>query len=139
MRPWLYFPIFWFPIFWAVICLLLYRRGIMVTKSIAAVFFSFRADKRGDLALLNSCTGWVRHVGRFRRSGIYTFTLDCQLSEGDAAVSLLNQEKRELLRLNRSMTAGSVDLHREARYYLHWEFRNVTGNCVLHWENDSTE
>lgn len=115
---------------------LLYCRGIAVTKNVAALSFVFRTGKDGDWAALNSCTGWVRHVGRFRRSGTYAFSLDCRLSKGDASVLLLDQEKREFLHLNRYRASGSICLHRECRYSLRWEFQNATGKCVLCWEND---
>ena len=118
---------------------LLYCRGIAVTKSVAALLFVFRTGKDGDRAALDSCTGWVRHMGRFRRSGTYVFSLDCRLSKGDASVSLLDQEKRELLHLNRDRTSGSICLHRECRYSLRWEFQNATGKCVLRWENDAAK
>lgn len=104
MKTWLYFLTAG-----SAVCLvvyLLYCRGIAVTKRITAVLFVFRTGKNGDRASLNSCTGWVRRVGRFRASGIYTFTLDCQLSKGDAAVSLLDKDKRELLRLDRISAGG---------------------------------
>lgn len=61
---------------------LLYCRGIAVTKGVAALLFVFRTGKDGDRAALDSCTGWVRHMGRFRRSGTYVFSLDCRLVKG---------------------------------------------------------
>ena len=60
-------------------------------------------------------------------------------SKGDASVSLLDQEKRELLHLNRDRTSGSICLHRECRYSLRWEFQNATGKCILRWENDAAK
>lgn len=113
---------------------LLCRRGIAVTKRIAAVLFVFRTGKNADRVSLDSCTGWVRHAGRFRESGIYTFTLDCQLSKGNAAVSLLDGKKRELFRLDRHVTTGTAELHRGERYYLRWDFQSATGTCALLWE-----
>lgn len=77
-----------------------------MTKRITAVLFVFWKGKNGDRVSLNSCTGWVRRVEKFRASGIYTFTLDCQLSKGDAAVLLLDKDKRELLRLDRISAGG---------------------------------
>ena len=131
MKPWL--DILALGTVTGVVIYLLYCRGIAVTKSVAAVLFVFWTQKSEDRAALNSCTGWVRHMGRFRRSGTYTFTLDCQLSNGDVAVSLLDQEKRELLCLNRYVTTGSIEL--ESRCYLHWEFKGATGKCTLYWKN----
>lgn len=134
MKTWLYFLTAG-----SAVCLvvyLLYCRGIAVTKRITAVLFVFRTGKMGTEPL-NSCTGWVRRVERFRTSGIYTFTLDCQLSKGDAAVSLLDKDKRELLRLDRISAGGTVALCRENRYYLCWRFHGATGTCGLHWKSGS--
>ena len=114
----------------------LYIRSLMESKSVAAVLYAHRPGRTADRLTLNSCTGWVRHVGRFRRSGTYAFSLDCRLSKGDASVLLLDQEKREFLHLNRYRASGSICLHRECRYSLRWEFQNATGKCVLCWEND---
>lgn len=118
----------------AVICLL-YWQGIAATKCIAAVLFSFRPGKGQDKAALDACSGWVRHAGRFKESGTYTFTLDLRLTKGHAAVSLLDGKKRELLRLDRCVRTGAAELYRENRYYLRWEFESATGTCALCWEN----
>lgn len=135
MRLWLGFLVF--GTVTGVAAYLLYARGIMVTKMITAVFLVFRTGKNGDRASLNSCTGWVRHVGRFRASGLYTFTLDSHLSKGEAAVSLLDRDKRELLRLDRTSAGGTIALYRENRYDLQWKFQSATGICVLYWESNS--
>ena len=112
---------------------LLYREGLAVTKSIAAVLFVFRPGRQGDKVSLDSCTGWVRHMGRFRESRIYTFHLDYRLSKGSAAVTLLDRQKRELLRLSQDAPEGEIELSGTGRYYLRWEFQNATGSCELRW------
>lgn len=112
---------------------LLYRQGFAVTKCVAAVLFVFRPGKQSDRVSLDSCTGWVRHAGRFRQSGTYEFCLDCQLSKGGAELILLDRQKRELLRLNQSKATGEIKLEKSARYYLRWEFKNATGRCELRW------
>ena len=116
-----------------ILIYLLHRQGFAVTKSIAAVLFVFQPGKRGGRASLNSCTGWVRHRGRFRKSWIMKFCFDCRLSSGDAEVVLLDSQKRELLRLNRHQSTGELKLDGTARYYLQWEFHSATGICELHW------
>ena len=116
-----------------ILIYLLHRQGFAVTKSIAAVLFVFQPGKRGGRASLNSCTGWVRHRGRFRKSWIMKFCFDCRLSSGDAEVVLLDSQKRELLRLNRYQSTGELKLDGTARYYLQWEFHRATGICELHW------
>lgn len=113
---------------------LLYHQGLAVTKSVAAVLFVFRPRKQGDSVSLDSCTGWVRHMGRFRRSQVYEFSLDCRLSQGEAAVILLDRQSRELLRLDCHKAAGSAALERGVSYVLHWEFQNATGKCELRWQ-----
>lgn len=116
----------------AAFIFLLYRRGFVVTKCITAVLFVFWTGKDGDHTSLNSCTGWIRHMGRFRENRVYVFHLDCQLSRGDAQVTLLDSEKRELLRFDRNHTTGTIELNGK-RYYLRWEFENATGTCRLCW------
>ena len=95
--------------------------------------YVFRPGKDADKVTLDSCTGWVKHVGRFRESRTYEFILDCQLSKGDVEVFLLNKKKKQLLKLNRQFPAGSAELDGKSRYYLRWEFKNATGKCELHW------
>ena len=116
-----------------ILIYLLHRQGFALTKSIAAVLFVFQPGKRGDRASLNSCTGWVRHRGRFRESRIMKFCFDGRLSSGDAEVVLLDSQKRELLRLNRHQSTGELKLDGTTRYYLQWEFHRATGICELHW------
>lgn len=113
---------------------LLYRQGLAVAKSITAVLFVFRPGKHGDSVSLDSCTGWARHMGRFRQSGTYRFCLDCPLSKGNAVLTLLDRQNRELLRLSRENPAGKIELNGNGRYYLRWEFQNATGNCELRWQ-----
>ena len=117
----------------AVFIYLLYRQGFAVTKSIAAILFIFRPERQADRVSLDTCTGWVRHVGRFHESRIYEFHLNCQLSNGDTEVTLLNSQMQALLRLNRHQPAGTIELDRKSRYYLQWDFQSATGKCELCW------
>ena len=116
---------------------LLYRRGLAVTKSIAAVLFVFRPGRDADRAKLNSCSGWVRHMGRFHQGRAYEFSFEARLSKGEAEVSLLDRDKRPLLKLNRQSPTGTIKL--EERYYLRWEFQNATGQCELSWRESINE
>lgn len=131
MNQWLYFAAF-MALFCAIMYLL-YCRGVAVSKCIRAILFVFRTGKDTDRVTLDSCTGWVRHVGRFHESRTYEFILDAHLSKGDAELCLLDKQKRQLLKLNRQFPAGRVELNGTSRYYLHWEFKNATGKCELHW------
>ena len=63
---------------------LLYSQGIAISKSIAAIIFVFRPGRNTDRVTVDSCTGWVKHVGRFHKSRTYEFVLDMQLSQGDS-------------------------------------------------------
>ena len=112
---------------------LLYCRGLAVTKSIRAVLFVFRPGRDADRVTLTSCTGWVRHRGRFRESRTYAFALDAQLSGGEAEVLLLDRDRRQLLRLDRRTPIGEMELDGRSRYYLQWEFKSATGRCALRW------
>ena len=101
----------------AVVCLL-YRRGMGVSKIITAILYVFRPQKDSDKVTLDSCTGWASHVGRFCESRVYEFAFDGQLSKGEADVILLDEKKRQLLKLNRQSPAGRVELDGKNRYYL---------------------
>lgn len=123
-------------LFWAAFCglmYLLYRRGFAVSKRIRAVLFVFRPGKNADRAALDTCTGRVRHAGRFRESRTYVFTFDARLTKGEAEAALLDRDRHPLLKLNRQSPAGSVELDGKSRYTLCWEFKNATGSCELRW------
>ncbi len=107
--------------------------GIATVKSISAVLFLFQPGKNTDRATLKACTGWVRHMGRFYESRAYTFTLDAELSKGDAEVLLLDQKKQPLLKLSKQLPTQAIDLDGKSRYYLRWEFQNASGKCELRW------
>ena len=118
---------------------LLYTQGLAVTKCIAAVLFMFRPGREADRANLNSCTGWVRHVGRFRQGRAYEFFFESRLSKGEAEVSLMNRKKHPLLKLNRQSPTGTIKLEESGRYYLRWAFQNATGQCELRWKETVNE
>lgn len=127
MRP--YYLIF-FLVLGAVIYFL-YGQGLAVTKCIAAVLFVFRPGRDADRVKLDSCSGWVRHMGRFRQGRTYEFSFEAWLSKGEAEASLLDRDKRPLLRLSRQSPTGTIKL--EQRCYLRWNFQNATGQCELSW------
>lgn len=131
MNKWVCFLIFM--AFFCIVMYLLYCQGIVISRSIAALLFVFRPGKSTDTATLDSCTGWVRHVGRFHESQTYEFTLDAQLSKGDVEVFLLDRKKHRLLTLNQKFPNGRIELERKSRYYLCWKFRSATGKCQLRW------
>jgi hypothetical protein len=120
----------------AAICALiywLYRRGILVTKSIWAILFVFRTKQDKTTVSMNACTGWLCHARRFPEDRIYEFHFDNQLSSGVAEVALLDSQKQELLCLSRSSVTGKIALRKGDRFYLRWEFQNATGRCELSW------
>lgn len=110
-----------------------YFRSIAISKSIAATLFAFRPGRDADKAALDSCTGWVKHIGRFRESRTYEFTLDGQLSKGDAEVTLLDAKGEPLMKLNQQSPVGKIDLDAKNRYHLYWKFKSATGKCELRW------
>lgn len=114
-----------FPYYWG---------AIAVTKCISAVVLAFLPGENADRARVDTCSGWLRHMGRFYESGTYTFAFDAYLTGGDAEVFLLDQEKQVLLRLNRYSPYQSIYIDGEnSRYYLHWEFDHASGECELRW------
>ena len=126
---------YWPCLFVLVICAVvffLYSQGLVESKKIKAILYVFRPEKDADRVTLDSCTGWVKHAGRFCESRSYEFTLECQLSSGDVDVILLDKEK-QLLKLNQQTPIGKAELDSHSRYYLRWEFRNATGKCELRW------
>ena len=112
---------------------ILYCQGFAVLRRTAAIIFVFRHGKNADRATLDSCTGWVKHVGRFRESKTYEFLFDAQLSKGNVEVILLDQKKQQLMKLNPQSTICKIELDARNRYYLRWEFKDATGKCELRW------
>ena len=111
-----------------------YLLGIATIKRISAVLFIFQPGKSSDRTVLEACTGYVRHMGRFFESKTYVFVLDAQLTNGDAEVFLLDNKKRPLLKLSRQCPSQSIDLDGHCRYYLRWEFKSASGKCELSWQ-----
>lgn len=112
---------------------LLYCRDIAVTRCMRALVFLFRPRRDGDTVTLDACSGWLRHVGRFRESGTYAFTLDAQLSAGDVEVLVLDGAMEQLLKLDRRSPSAEIALDGRKRYYIRWEFRGAAGRCALRW------
>lgn len=110
-----------------------YFWGIATMKSIRAILFMFWPGKNKDRVTLDTCTGWVKHMGRFYESRTYTFVLDAQLSKGDVDLLLLDKKKQPLLKLNQQVSSQTIDLDEKNRYYLRWEFKNASGKCELRW------
>lgn len=110
-----------------------YFCSIAVSKSIAAILFVFRPCRDADKVTLDSCTGWVKHMGRFSESRTYEFSLDTQLSKGDVEVILLDAKREPLMNLNQQSPTGTINLDAKNRYYLRWKFEDATGKCALYW------
>lgn len=111
-----------------------YWGAIAAAKSIRAIIFMFLPGKNADKVTLDTCTGWVRHMGRFYENKTYSFVFDVQLTKGDVEVSLLNQKKQTLLKFSRRFPSQTISLDgRDSKYYLRWEFKNASGKCALHW------
>ena len=108
-----------------------YFLGIAVTKCITAVLFVFQPGKSRDRVLLDACTGWVRHMGRFYESRAYAFVLDTNLSKGNVEVSLLDKRKQPLLRLTGQSPAQVISLDGKSRYYIRWDSVNFAGKIQV--------
>ena len=102
-------------------------------KCIAAILFWFWPGKDSDQTTVDSCYGWIRHIGRFHESRTYEFVLDVQLSNGDVEVFLLDKEMQPLLKLTQWFPTGTMELDGKSKYYLQWEFSGATGRCELRW------
>lgn len=132
MGVWMCFAVF--AAFFCIVMYCLFRHGIAVSKNIRAILFMFRPGKDADKVTVDSCSGWAQRVGKFRESRTYELTLNTQLSKGEAEFSLLDKEKRPLLKLNRCCPSGRVELYMGNRYYLRWEFKDAAGKCELRWQ-----
>lgn len=122
-----------FMVIFCAVTYLLYRRGLAVSKCIRALVFVFRPGKDGDQATLDSCTGWVKHGGRFREGGRYAFSLDDRLTKGEAEFSLLDEKKRTILRLDRRLPEAEIELEGKSGYSLRWAFSGASGKCAVRW------
>ena len=112
---------------------ILYCQGFAVLRRTSAIMFVFRHGKNADKATLDSCTGWVKHAGKFRESKTYEFFLDAQLSKGNVKVILLDRKKQSLIKLSPQYPTCKIELDVRNRYYLRWEFKGATGKCELRW------
>ena len=112
---------------------ILYCQGFAVLRRTTAIIIVFRHGKNADRATLDSCTGWIKHVGRFHESKTYEFFLDAQVSKGNVEVILLDRKKQKLMKLNPQFPTCKIELDARNRYYLRWEFKGVTGKCELRW------
>lgn len=112
---------------------ILYCQGFAVLRRTSAIMIVFRHGKNADQATLDSCTGWVKHAGRFCESKTHEFFLDAQLSKGNVEVILLDRKKQPLMKLTPQSPTCKIELDVRNRYYLRWEFRGATGKCELRW------
>lgn len=112
---------------------ILYCQGFAVLRRTAAIMLVFRHGKSADKATLDSCTGWIKHAGRFRESKTYEFFLDAQLSKGNVEVILMDRKKQPLMKLSPQSPTCKIELDVRNRYYLRWEFKSATGKCELRW------
>lgn len=111
-----------------------YLGAIAVVKCIRAVVFTFRPGKGADHTTVDSCTGFVRHMGRFYEDRTYTFTLDAKLAKGDVEVLLLGRKKQPLLKLTPQNPTQTIALDGKTnRYDLRWNFKRASGSCELRW------
>ena len=112
---------------------ILYCQGFAVLRRTSAIMIVFRHGKNADQATLDSCTGWIKHAGRFCESKTHEFFLDAQLSKGNVEVILLDRKKQPLMKLTPQSPTCKIKLDVRNRYYLRWEFRGATGKCELRW------
>lgn len=112
---------------------ILYCQGFAVLRRTSAIIFVFRHGKNADKAILDSCTGWLKHAGRFGESKTYEFFLDAQLSKGNVEVILMDRKKQPLMKLTPQYPTCKIELDVRNRYYLRWEFKGATGKCELRW------
>ena len=127
MKIWICLPILF------AVSYLLYDKGILIVRRTAAIMIVFQRGRNTDNATLTSCHGWLKYVRKFDESRTYEFSLDTQLSDGNAEVTLLDKEKRQLIKLNQQSPVGRIDLNAKTKCYLRWEFKNATGKCELRW------
>lgn len=107
----------------------LYNQGYLVINAKSAV--SFIGSTRGNAARFTSCSGYIKRIVRFKADGIYSFTLDAQLSKGDMSVELLDSAKHKIMQLNCADRSASVAVERKKKYYLVIRFKSATGSYAL--------
>ena len=111
---------------------LLYRNGWMILNSKTAA--SFVGSKGGKAASFSRCSGSIKRIVRFPESRAYHVTLDCLLSQGSMTVTLVDPDKREVLRLTDGQNSAAVALEGKKRYTLILRFHSATGRYDLRWE-----
>lgn len=115
--------------FLMVVFFFLYHQGYMVVKSISAV--SFIGSARGNAVRFTSCNGYIKRIVRFKDNGIYTFSLDLELSKGNVAIEILDSAKNRIMQLDSANRSGSVSAEKGKKYYLIIHFKSATGRYAL--------
>ncbi|MBP3377120.1 MAG: hypothetical protein J6L96_00070 [Clostridia bacterium] len=111
------------------IFILLYYQGNMVFKSIRAV--TFIGSTKRNSARFSSCSGYIKRVIKFKEDGIYTFTLDAELSKGDMSIELTDSSNKKIMQLDCSNRSASITAEKKKKYYLTVNFSAATGWYAL--------
>lgn len=112
---------------------LFYSLDSLIVKHVDSNKFSFCGHKKFDLFEIDNCTGWAEHLGRYLKSGKYEVSLKNDLYKGSVVVTILDTEDRVLLKLDREMLKGNLEISDGEKCYLLWEFEEASGKCRLSW------
>ena len=124
-----------FLIFIGLVFYVLYTQGILVVNCKKAIMFvgSIRGNTscRADF---KSCSGYMKRVIKFKRSGAYFFMLDSELEKGELEITILDSSKQTVLILNHIQQSGTIEVDERQRYYLVFSFKSASGKYELKWQ-----
>ena len=121
-----------------ILMYLLYSNGYLILQSKrAAVFTGDGKGRKNRLGFsFTKCSGWASRVLKVKEDGLYRFDLDAQLSAGTVQFQLLNGNKEPLLTLTPETCRGRVQLEKNQRCFVKFQFIHTSGSCAAGWEKE---
>lgn len=110
---------------------LLYLNGYMIINAKRATLFF--GKNRGKGARFVSCSGFMKKIVRFPKSGVYQFDFGTELEKGEVSLELWDgKQEKVLFFVNQGNQMLTVE--GKERYYLVLKFESATGSYHIDWE-----
>ena len=125
-----------------VVCLIAlwygYDNGYMVQQAKRArTFIGSGIGKQNFFSFqFTGCTGHISRVMRVQESGMYTVTLNADLSNGAVRFLLYDGAKTLRMTLTPELNQGKIQLEKGQRYHIRMEFDHASGDSKASWEKE---
>lgn len=118
-----------------VIVILLYNNGMLTFSNKKAYMFIGKnsLSKKCFSASFKGCTGYVKRVLIFRKSGEYTFKLESGVTSGEIKAVLKNSDKTDVFVLTPECDEIILNIS-EGKYYLSIEMYKAYGKYNFNWK-----